>query len=267
VSLTLPNVSGPYTSVNCTLTQTGSAIRKDTITSPSYEEGTPPTIPQARRIQAMTPIQQIVTSSGVNDAGVFELNFHDERYLPFEGTGAVSTFQIDLPPGSNPFDVSRLEDIVLHLKYTARYGGDAFRDAVKATLPSPAQGIWLIRVAADRATAWYAFMNPASGASPTLALDITQDQFPYLPGGGAVKITNIQAAAQGPAFQTATPATLAFTVTPPAGTGAPFQVTAPTWTAFGGTPSLGTWTFTLAPNTDLSGLAELWILVSYTMGG
>src|SRR5262249_13742202 len=106
VGLTLPNVSGPYTRVNCTLTQMGNAIRKDTLTSPTYQQapppasppGTPPTIPQARQIQAMTPIRQIVTSGGVNDAGVFELNLHDERYLPFEGTGAVSSFQLDLPP-------------------------------------------------------------------------------------------------------------------------------------------------------------------------
>src|SRR5262249_33371291 len=31
VSLTLPNVSGPYTSVNCTLTQQSNVIRKDTV--------------------------------------------------------------------------------------------------------------------------------------------------------------------------------------------------------------------------------------------
>ena len=270
VSLTLPNVSGPYTSVNCTLTQTTSAIRKDTLATPYQLQGSPGIIPSSSQSRAVSPIQQIVTSGGVSDAGLFELNFHDERYLPFEGTGAVCSFQIDLPPESNPFEVGRLEDLVLHLKYTARYGGNAFRDnMVKPSLPNPARGSWLIRVAADRATAWYMFTNPAQGASPTLSLDLTQDQFPYLPGGGSVTIKSLQVVAQGTAFQAQSPATISFVVTPPDGSGIGLDVTAPGWATFGGDQPpplpLGTWTFTLSAGTDLSELSELWILVSYTM--
>ena len=32
----------------------------------------------------------IATSTAQSDAGVFEFNFRDERYMPFEGAGAVS---------------------------------------------------------------------------------------------------------------------------------------------------------------------------------
>jgi Tc toxin complex TcA C-terminal TcB-binding domain len=35
-------------------------------------------------------LQSIATSSAQNDSGMFELNFRDERYLPFEGAGAIS---------------------------------------------------------------------------------------------------------------------------------------------------------------------------------
>jgi hypothetical protein len=35
-------------------------------------------------------IQSITTSSAQNDSGLFELNFRDEWYLPFEGAGAIS---------------------------------------------------------------------------------------------------------------------------------------------------------------------------------
>jgi len=274
VSLTLPNVSGPYTSVNCTLTQQTSSILKNTVAPPYQVAGSPPSIPASSLLQVASPTVQIVTSGGVNDAGLFELNFHDERYLPFEGTGAISTFKIDLPLTSNPFDVGRLEDLVLHLKYTSRDGGNVFRGVVTSSLQPPPSGTLLVRVAADRATAWYEFRNAVAGTSPTLALDLAQDVFPYLPGGGNVTMTSLQAVAQGTAFQASSPSTsastLPFTVAPPGGVGTPFVVSAPTWAPFGGaTPPalpLGIWTFTLPAGTDLSGLSELWILLSYTMG-
>ena len=237
--------------MNCTLTQQSSTIRKDTLASPY----TPGTIPTSSSIQTVAPTSQIVTSGGVNDGGLFELNFHDERYLPFEGTGVISTFQIDLPLQSNPFDVGRLEDLVLHLKYTARDGGSTFRGAVMATIPSPRTGSWLIRVAADQATAWYQLMNPASGATArVLQLDLQEPHFPYLPGGGAVTITSLHAAAQGPAFQ-GSATSLSFTVTPPTGTAPNLTVAAPTsptaWPGFDGVSlSPGTWTLTLPTSFD-----------------
>jgi hypothetical protein len=42
-------------------------------------------------------VQSIVTSGASNDSGLFETNLRDERFLPFEGAGAVSTWQLDLP--------------------------------------------------------------------------------------------------------------------------------------------------------------------------
>lgn len=38
-------------------------------------------------------IQSIATSTAQRDAGLFELNFGDERYLPFEGAESVSEWQ------------------------------------------------------------------------------------------------------------------------------------------------------------------------------
>ena len=73
--------------------------------------------------------EAIATSSGQNDSGLFELNFRDERYLPFEYMGAVSRWRIELPPENNYFDLDTLTDVVLHLNYTAREGGEALREA------------------------------------------------------------------------------------------------------------------------------------------
>ena len=72
--------------------------------------------------------EAIATSSGQNDSGMFELNFRDERYLPFEGSGVISTWQLQLPGDpskSEPvqFDYNTITDVILHLRYTAREGG------------------------------------------------------------------------------------------------------------------------------------------------
>ena len=44
-------------------------------------------------------IQSIATSSGEQDAGLFELRFGDDRYLPFEGGGIVSRWRLELHTG------------------------------------------------------------------------------------------------------------------------------------------------------------------------
>ena len=73
----------------------------------------------------------IATSSGQNDNGMFEMNFRDERYLPFEGAGAVSSWQIELVADRSlrQFDYDTLSDVILHLRYTTREDAGQFKDA------------------------------------------------------------------------------------------------------------------------------------------
>jgi hypothetical protein len=62
----------------------------------------------------------IATSKAQSDAGVFELSFHDERYMPFEGAGAVeSQWTLELPASFRPFDYQTISDVVLTIHYTA----------------------------------------------------------------------------------------------------------------------------------------------------
>ena len=79
-------------------------------------------------------IQSIATSNAQNDGGVFELNFKDERYLPFEGTGAISSWRLELPAELRQFDYNTIGDVILHIKYTAREGGSAVRNEAVSTL-------------------------------------------------------------------------------------------------------------------------------------
>jgi len=63
--------------------------------------------------------QSIVTSNAQNDGGMFETNLRDERFLPFEGAGAESTWKLELPAEFRQFDYSSISDVILHLRYTA----------------------------------------------------------------------------------------------------------------------------------------------------
>lgn len=110
VTLSLPCVVGPYTSVNSTLRLTKHSYQLTATGNTTEKEVN------------YVPINSVAFSSSQNDPGVFELNFHDERYLPFEGAGAISTWDLSLPE-FRAFDYNTISDVILHLRYTAIAGG------------------------------------------------------------------------------------------------------------------------------------------------
>lgn len=130
VSMSVPCVTGPYSGVPCTLTLLRSSVRHASTlvggTKYARQEGDP------RFSDSVGAIESIVTSSGQNDSGLFETNLRDERFLPFEGAGAIGDWQIELPAVFRPFDYNTISDVVLHLRYTAREGGGLLKQqAVK----------------------------------------------------------------------------------------------------------------------------------------
>jgi hypothetical protein len=140
--------------------------------------------------------QTIATSSGQNDAGLFDVNLRDERWLPFEGQGAISTWNLVLDPRDNNFDFSTISDVVLHIRYTARGGGDQtaakiVRNAILSQIET-ARSI-LVSIRGTFGNAWYSFFNPASPAATlqTLTLPMTNVLFPYSNLGSGVKITGV----------------------------------------------------------------------------
>ena len=95
VSLTIPCVTGPYAGVPCTLTLLRHSVRKSSSSSGNYARDTDND--DSRFVDSFGAIQSIVTSSAQNDSGLFETNLRDDRYLPFEGAGAISGWRIQLP--------------------------------------------------------------------------------------------------------------------------------------------------------------------------
>ncbi len=119
VRLTMPCVTGPYTNVGATLELVSSQVRAQPDSTKELSD-----VPRQRTVS-------IATSKAQNDAGVFELSFHDERNMPFEGAGAVSTWKLTLPKSFRQFDYQTISDVVVTLNYTALAGGDDFRDKIE----------------------------------------------------------------------------------------------------------------------------------------
>ncbi|WP_313951698.1 neuraminidase-like domain-containing protein [Accumulibacter sp.] len=143
VSLSIPCVVGPYASVNCKLTLVKSSIRTSTSGSGSGASSYPRAAAgdDSRFTVRHGAVESIVTSSGRDDSGLFETALRDERYLPFESAGAISRWRLELPGLPRQMDFDTISDVILHIRYTAREGGEGLRTAAQSqfTVRGPAQ--------------------------------------------------------------------------------------------------------------------------------
>lgn len=189
VSLSIPCIAGPYTTIACTLTLNSNKLRKDsTLLGGNYERDL--TIDDPRFRDEIAAIQSIATSSAQNDSGMFELNFRDERYLPFEGAGAIGTWHIKLNKDFPQFDFSTISDVIIHLNYTTREGGSALKaKAVEAfnqklntiALAENQQGLFRVYdIKREFSTQWHKFLNStAPDGDQTLVLENLQERLQY----------------------------------------------------------------------------------------
>ncbi|MEI6268261.1 MAG: neuraminidase-like domain-containing protein [Methylococcaceae bacterium] len=183
VSLSLPCVTGPYTGVFCTLTLLSSVVRK----SPAGSDYGQPSADDPRFVFDYSRIQSVVTSSGQADSGLFETNLRDERYLPFEGAGAISTWRLELPAVEAQFDYDTISDVILHIRYTAREGGGLLRTKAAAfvkeliSTAGLAGSTRLFSVRHEFATAWAKFQNEkvATDKLFELSINLLAEHFPY----------------------------------------------------------------------------------------
>jgi Tc toxin complex TcA C-terminal TcB-binding domain len=195
VSITIPCITGPYTSVNCTLNLQKSILRHTSKLSGGMyqvQEDDP------RFTYYFNSIQSIVTSSGQNDSGMFETNLRDERYLPFEGSGVISTWRLELPKDIRQFDYNTISDVILHMRYTARDGGDQLKKGASNNLKTmideaKASGsVRLFSVRHEFPMEWAKFIR-ADNAEAIMELEIREEHFPFWSKGwlGTVKRVDI----------------------------------------------------------------------------
>lgn len=209
VGITIPAVVGPNTSISCTLTLLDDSIRKTAeISDPDKYERNTDNPADDKRFADKLGInfgitQSIATSNALNDHGMFELNFRDERYLPFEGAGAISSWRIQLNKDFKQFDYQTISDVILHLKYTSENGGDTLRNAViksidqklnKIALANNRNGLYrLFSVKHEFSNEWNKFLNLAGlNEEQILRLPLVKERFPLFTKNFDIKITKIQ---------------------------------------------------------------------------
>jgi hypothetical protein len=192
VALTVPCVVGPYIGLNCTLRLLEHKFRTNAIVSPSYAETKDET--DERFSTVNVPITSIAVSNGQNDSGVFELNFHDERYIPFEGAGAISKWRMELPNEFRQFDYDTISDVILHLCYTSVDGGDNLKRAAVASVQgfissvdelSREEGLFAVfDLKHDFSNEWCEAMQPTANATErVLSLNKLYDRLPIFTKG------------------------------------------------------------------------------------
>jgi hypothetical protein len=215
IGLTIPCVTGPYTSVNCTLTLLQSKIRMTAAgaTRDAYPEQ--PIASDPRFSYDFAATQSIATSTAQNDSGMFEVDFNDDRLFPFEGYGVIAQLLVSMPPDCNAWDFDTMNDLLLNIRYTSKPGGPALAEAAKyaAVLPPrptqtpgtttpafPTQNnlLRLFSLRHEYPTEWYKFLSPPIGTSSTtpistMQINLGNERFPFqFRGKGTPNITQAE---------------------------------------------------------------------------
>ena len=176
VAVSIPCVVGPYVGINCGLTLTQSYVRRG---AGGY--GSNPQDDTTNFIPYPAAVTSIVTSSAQGDGGTFETNLRDERYLPFEGAGAISSWSLELLGKPPPFDYDTIADVVLTLRYTARAEGNraSAEKAAEQWLKSNSARVFSMRH--QFGSEWAAFKRPMAqnGAKALLRFSLERGHFPY----------------------------------------------------------------------------------------
>jgi hypothetical protein len=207
VALSIPCVSGPYASVNCTVSLLKSGIRK----TPVLRDGVyaREDAEEDRFEDYFGSLQSIVTSSAQSDGGLFETSLRDERYLPFENSGAISEWQLELP--GNPsngdpvqFDYETISDVILHIRYTAREGGSLLHQAAIGNLKTliddakTAGSVRLFSVRDEFPNEWAKFQGQLPGANQRFALELglRAEHYPFWSKGRLISVTRVDVLAR-----------------------------------------------------------------------
>jgi hypothetical protein len=193
VSVTAPCVTGPFTGVPMRLTLVSSATRIDPSATGDYPMDA--TGVDARFQQQVGAVQSVSFSSGREDSGLFTPDYRDERYLPFEGSGAIGNWSLQLTSAVPTFAWTTITDVVLHVRYTAREGGELLKAAALRSLESELAGLPLRRAFSARTefpSEWSAFLHPADPAESVLSLELSEQMFGYLAQNASLEITNLE---------------------------------------------------------------------------
>jgi hypothetical protein len=232
VSLTVSGVRTPHRNINCTVTLLENRIRTNANASGAYAQASDGE--DSRFSVNPAPIQAIATSKPEADPGMFQLRFDDERYLPFEGAGAISTWRLELPQADNALSLGEVGDVVLSLSYTARTGGAALEAVARAERekglarggikPEPQH---LVSLKRDFPDIWKRLADTPAGQEVEVPLPLPPELFSGRYRGLDLRVERVTAFAHARGELGAD--ALKLRLDPPKGSGTPASGWAPPW--------------------------------------
>ena len=255
VSLTIPCVTGPYTTIHCKITLVKNSYRKND-SGDVYDRLTD----DARFVDNRQIVKNsIVTSTGQNDSGLFEPGMRDERYLPFEGAGAISTWTLELPNEFKTFDYGTISDVVLHLRFTAR-SSDALRDKAVAALKNQLASVdqrplfRFVSLRHEFPAEWRRFVTstPSASSPLTLTVNIDASRFPYFVQGRRLQVGHATVLGR-----TTDGSSVEFAVAP--GSSPPPDLNSSQWD---GQAEIGQWTVAASDNRNLG---DIFLILAYSV--
>jgi hypothetical protein len=127
----------------------------------------------------------------MNDAGVFQINFNDEQYLPFEGTGAVSSWSLHIPQASNGFPLRSISDVIITVEYMAEDGGSTYASQVVALAPLKDYKGWqYISLRQLYSAAWFEFCDHPVDDASSLAFELLRNMYPANLDNDSIRLGN-----------------------------------------------------------------------------
>jgi hypothetical protein len=113
--------------------------------------------------------------------------------------GAVSSWRLQLPDQFRPFDYATISDVIFHIRYTARDGGESLRIASQSDIRRALNDIarteedrGLIRIFSlkqDFSTEWHRLTRPAdTGSGASVELAIPKSRLPFLFAGRDINL-------------------------------------------------------------------------------
>lgn len=182
VSVTIYGVAGPMDGIRLSLAQSQSWIRYDD----SDFTASPVVLPGGERI---------ITTTGLQDGMVAG---DDGRYLPFERTGAISEWVLDLDFDANAVDRDSIRDVVFHVRYTALESQDAtFTDAAREEAfyrgDDATTGILAISLRSSRPDVWSAWTAGTGSGESVVQVDLRRSELPTVIQQAAISVSSIRA--------------------------------------------------------------------------
>ncbi len=291
LAVTMPSVAGPYAGVRVKISVVGMTKLRvsNALDGTVYKEKTGGQTLDPRFQEYGVPVESFVTSGGSHDGGVFD-DRDDLRYLPLEGGGVIAKLRIELPGGVRApegtnataltsdddrcigFDRKTISDLVLHIRYSARDGGDELRGAAFGELKAAwatAERFIVLSAKTDFASEWETFRDAQGNAtSASFVVGGQRMRFPYPDRDGVITVDQVERFlilrpdAKSAELPTITNATLPTN-----------SVSASPWSPKVGADVPVNWSteFT-APNGRFLGDAldlvdDVWFIVRYTVGG